>query len=930
MKRFSNHLSVGAAILTLGLCLAFAPGIHAAESDLSTTTTAPASVQAGVTFTETIGYANAGPDTPASMYVFSYFLPPMGLDVVFDDDLNGDGAIFSAIQATADDTDTEGNFPLLFYDSSYCEDLVFQLQGSTSYDDQPPMQPLASGESGSFSYDVMIPMEAPRNNAITITEPASLAQSWFGNTTDVFDAAGKNKYGRGSCENDLTHPDDPMCEYIEDNCFGARISQMDEPLEAEFELVNDGSADPTFGCEALVDFTPGNIAILRRGGCQFGTKAFNADQAQAAGMVMVFDDNCNGLSTSDQCTFGMLGGDLGGLVTIPVASLAMADGEPIIAALEGSETVRVVFGDVTPYTAQSSPFANGTGDTDPDDTNDDSFFSSEVSLIPDTPVAAFTYAPAEPATGAAVQFTDASTGGAPDTWSWDFGDGGTSMDQNPSYTFSSAGTFTVSLTVTNGGGQSSTTQDVTVTLGTQMDQTYFIPAAALAAGAEGSFFQTDVDVNNSGATEANFAFQWLPRGVNNSSPTQSDGYTLAAGASIRFENVLEEVFGLVPPASGALAVVSNSADLKLQSRTYNLPTVKASGTFGQALPGIPASDLIMQNETKRIIFMSEDDDLRANVGCVNGTDANLPIKITLYDDEGAALETQTMSLAPWSNNQINKIFADYAPTNGYVDVTSIKAGAAYYCYGSVLDNGSNDPTSVLPTEYGSTNSYFIPAAALASGAEGSFFQTDVDINNAGAAMVTYQFLWLPRGTNNSDPQTSDSLTLAAGASVRYENVLEEVFGLVPPASGALAITSDSPDLGVMSRTYNVPTVKISGTFGQAIPGVSGSNLITQNETKRIIFMSENDDLRANLGCVNGVNDNLPITITLYDETGAMLGTESMSLSPWSNNQINRIFADYAPTNGYADVTSIKATAEYYCYGSVLDNGSNDPTTILPQ
>jgi hypothetical protein len=248
--------------------------------------------------------------------------------------------------------------------------------------------------------------------------------------------------------------------------------------------------------------------------------------------------------------------------------------------------------------------------------------------------------------------------------------------------------------------------------------------------------------------------------------------------------------------------------------------------------------------------------------------------------------------------------------------------------GGGSDTATDDVTVVLSADL--TESYYIPAAALAAGAEGSFFQTDVDVNNAGAGMATYQFQWLPRGVNNSDPLTSDAFTLAAGASVRYENVVSEVFGLEPNASGAIAITSDSANLGVMSRTYNVPTAKLAGTFGQALPGIPVDNLIGQNDVRRIIFMSETDDLRANLGCVNGVNDNVPIAITLYDEAGAVLGTESMSLSPWSNNQINRIFADHAPTNGYADVSSIKATAGFYCYGSVLDNGSNDPTTILPQ
>jgi PKD repeat protein len=46
-----------------------------------------------------------------------------------------------------------------------------------------------------------------------------------------------------------------------------------------------------------------------------------------------------------------------------------------------------------------------------------------------------------------VAFTDLSLGGI-STWSWDFGDGGTSTEQNPSHDYVTAGTYTVSLTVT--------------------------------------------------------------------------------------------------------------------------------------------------------------------------------------------------------------------------------------------------------------------------------------------------------------------------------------------------------------------------------------------------------------------------------------------------------------------------------------------------
>jgi PKD repeat protein len=62
----------------------------------------------------------------------------------------------------------------------------------------------------------------------------------------------------------------------------------------------------------------------------------------------------------------------------------------------------------------------------------------------------------------AVNFTDLSTGGVTSR-SWTFGDGGTSTATNPSHTYTAAGTYTVTLTVLNGGGASdSTSQQITV------------------------------------------------------------------------------------------------------------------------------------------------------------------------------------------------------------------------------------------------------------------------------------------------------------------------------------------------------------------------------------------------------------------------------------------------------------------------------------
>jgi gliding motility-associated-like protein len=64
------------------------------------------------------------------------------------------------------------------------------------------------------------------------------------------------------------------------------------------------------------------------------------------------------------------------------------------------------------------------------------------------PTAQFT-APIEACTNTPVSFTNTSPGTNLTQWSWIFGDGGNSTQQNPIYTFINSGTYTVKLVVTN-------------------------------------------------------------------------------------------------------------------------------------------------------------------------------------------------------------------------------------------------------------------------------------------------------------------------------------------------------------------------------------------------------------------------------------------------------------------------------------------------
>jgi PKD repeat protein len=89
-------------------------------------------------------------------------------------------------------------------------------------------------------------------------------------------------------------------------------------------------------------------------------------------------------------------------------------------------------------------------------------------VIP-APVAAFSSNVTEGVAPLPVKFTDTSTG-FPALWAWEFGDGATSSEQNPVHVYTTAGTYSVTLTVTNGAGSDSLAQTNLITVNVPADK----------------------------------------------------------------------------------------------------------------------------------------------------------------------------------------------------------------------------------------------------------------------------------------------------------------------------------------------------------------------------------------------------------------------------------------------------------------------------
>src|SRR6266496_4339755 len=100
--------------------------------------------------------------------------------------------------------------------------------------------------------------------------------------------------------------------------------------------------------------------------------------------------------------------------------------------------------------------------------------------LPSTLSCSFTYTPTSPSAGQTLSLTGSASGGTtPYSYSWNFGDGATSSGQTTSHAYTSAGTYSITLTVTDAGSPKQTAMiSKTLTISSQVSPDFSIVASA--------------------------------------------------------------------------------------------------------------------------------------------------------------------------------------------------------------------------------------------------------------------------------------------------------------------------------------------------------------------------------------------------------------------------------------------------------------------
>jgi hypothetical protein len=459
---------------------------------------------------------------------------------------------------------------------------------------------------------------------------------------------------------------------------------------------------------------------------------------------------------------------------------------------------------------------------------------------------------------------------------------------------------------------------------TAEEPSYWIPVASHADGAQGSVWRTDLGLLNTG-TAAVVATITLHAADGPVSMVQA----VPPGAQV----ILRDVVGqLAYSGSGALQVTA-TADLVVTSRTFSQVGADAEcfpdGTLGQSLDGSTLGDGLAAGQVALIPQLQENAAYRTNLAVINISQASATARVHLLDGNGTELASYDVELAPGEWRQENRPFTKHAGQDdmaaGWARV-EVLSGAGVIAYGSVVDNTTNDPTTMamVPASVPAAT-VWIPVAVHGSGAEGSEWRTDLGLLNTGADAVEATIM-LHDGSRGVDM----TRTVAAGAQLILTDVVAQ---LGVSTAAALQVTAAAP-LIVTSRTYSQvaddATCFPAGTLGQSLAGTAGGAGLSAGQSAVVPQLQENASYRTNVAVINTGGSPASVTVSLMNGAGVELARYDVDLAAGEWRQDNRPFFERADQTdlqaGWARVEVVTG-AGVVAYGSVVSNITNDPTTM---
>ncbi len=224
-----------------------------------------------------------------------------------------------------------------------------------------------------------------------------------------------------------------------------------------------------------------------------------------------------------------------------------------------------------------------------------------------------------------------------------------------------------------------------------------IPAAGSVPGSGGTFFRSDINILNYGATDATLQLRWYPRpGEGNSFVT---AITLPAGRGLGSDDFVAQVLGHTGLGAILISAVTSTGAVDPGARIYAAARIWTpqpgvpNGTTSQTFNVVPLS--AVNGQRSILVGLRRDAQYRLNLGIVNLDPVNEQAFQITVGGASAPSELTSFTVAANGMQQVSLPGASQAGLQIIVEnvTTAVPRSNAWIAYGSSVDNVTGDSWS---------------------------------------------------------------------------------------------------------------------------------------------------------------------------------------------------------------------------------------------
>lgn len=534
-------------------------------------------------------------------------------------------------------------------------------------------------------------------------------------------------------------------------------------------------------------------------------------------------------------------------------------------------------------------------------------------------------------TGVPINFTSTSVGASNLTWSFGDGTPGTT-GATAVHTYGQAGSYTVSLTGTNGSQTKTKTRVFQITgTPTVEGKSVILPWIAQTRGVVTQ--SSDLYVFNPGDQPIKVDLKFLKRGAVEANPPLQTR-DIAAGATLFVGDVLGQLFARENTVGFITAVVKEgNADPVVLSFNNTLQT--DGSKFGQTVPGVQMTDTSASAgalDPMYLIGLNDNSERVAYFGLSNPNPEPAVYVVRLFDAQGQQIgQSADLTLGRFGQKQFQpQEIRDLGVSNAtdYRVAIEPKSGGRIYPYGTNLRVATQDP-AFASSEAPTGKKLFLVGSLSQPGLNNSLYRTDVVLANPFAQALAVDISFTAVGVS-SLPQTPVRVTLQPGESQRLANVIADKWGITNQV-GFLSFASSTSD-GLLPRLTgeSYDNANPARRFGQSMIPQSDKDAASVRQGQVLVGLRQGSAWRTTIWVMNPSVEQGLYDVIYRKLDGTILGRfTSLPLGPGKMKQIRpseHPLGGLAIEDGFTVQVLVKG-GKALAAAQVINNQTNDPAYI---